>query len=106
MSDRSIEEVMDSSTLSRNTEKREQIERNEVGKLTIQTRAPVVIDNHDRIPTLGASLLPTTAKSAAAALSSAGLIPIGRWRRAKTSFGPKEKSRVGNGPLRWDIAAP
>lgn len=49
----SIEEVMDSSTLNRNTEKREQIERNEVGKLTIQTRAPVVVDNHDRIPSLG-----------------------------------------------------
>jgi len=49
----SIEEVMDSSTLDRNTEKREQLERNEVGKLTIQTRAPLVLDNHDRIPTLG-----------------------------------------------------
>jgi bifunctional enzyme CysN/CysC len=49
----SIEEVMDSSTLNRQTDKREQIERNEVGKLTIQTRAPVVIDNHDRIPSLG-----------------------------------------------------
>jgi bifunctional enzyme CysN/CysC len=49
----SIEEVMDSSTLNRNTDKREQIERNEVGKLTIQTRAPVVVDNHDRIPSLG-----------------------------------------------------
>jgi bifunctional enzyme CysN/CysC len=49
----SIEEVMDSSTLSRSTEARQQTERNEVGKLTIQTRAPVVIDNHDRIPTLG-----------------------------------------------------
>ena len=49
----SIEEVMDSSTLSRNTDKREQLERNEVGKLTVQTRAPLVLDNHDRIPSLG-----------------------------------------------------
>jgi bifunctional enzyme CysN/CysC len=49
----SIEEVMDSSTLDRNTEKRDQLERNEVGKLTVQTRAPLVLDNHERIPSLG-----------------------------------------------------
>src|SRR5207253_4693532 len=30
-----------------------QLERNEVGRLTIQTRSPLVIDNHDRIPNLG-----------------------------------------------------
>src|SRR2546421_2847641 len=49
----SIDQVMDSSTLEATKEKREQLERNEVGRLTIQTRAPLVIDNHDRIPTLG-----------------------------------------------------
>ncbi|MEP7015052.1 MAG: adenylyl-sulfate kinase [Verrucomicrobiota bacterium] len=49
----SIEEVMDSSTLERKIEKREQLARNEVGRLTIQTRGPLVIDNHDRIPNLG-----------------------------------------------------
>src|SRR5438270_1173409 len=49
----SIEEVMDSSTLEATKDKREQLERNEVGRLTIQTRSPLVIDNHDRIPTLG-----------------------------------------------------
>jgi bifunctional enzyme CysN/CysC len=49
----SIEEVMDSSTLETKTDQREQLERNEVGRLTIQTRGPLVIDNHDRIPTLG-----------------------------------------------------
>lgn len=49
----SVEEVMDSSTLERNTGKREQLARNEVGKLTIQTRAPLVLDNHDRVAKLG-----------------------------------------------------
>jgi bifunctional enzyme CysN/CysC len=29
------------------------LERNEVGRLTIQMRSPLVIDNHDRIPKLG-----------------------------------------------------
>jgi len=49
----SIDEVMDSSTLERKIENREALERNEVGRVTIQTRSPLVIDNHDRIPNLG-----------------------------------------------------
>src|SRR5438045_1689260 len=48
----SIEEMMNSSTLERKIDQREQLERNEVGRLTIQTRGPLVIDNHDRIPNL------------------------------------------------------
>src|SRR5258708_39016566 len=44
---------MDSSTLETKSDGREQLERNETGRLTIQTRAPLVIDNHDRIPNLG-----------------------------------------------------
>jgi bifunctional enzyme CysN/CysC len=49
----SIEQVMDSSTLETKTDGREQLERNEIGRLTIQTRGPLVLDNHDRIPNLG-----------------------------------------------------
>jgi bifunctional enzyme CysN/CysC len=49
----SIERVMDSSTLESKSDGREQLERNEIGKLTIQTRGPLVIDNHGRIPNLG-----------------------------------------------------
>jgi len=49
----STEQVMDSSTLERIIEKREQLQRNEVGRVTIQTRAPLVLDNYDRIANLG-----------------------------------------------------
>ena len=49
----SIERVMDSSTLESKGDGREQLERNEIGRLTIQTRGRLVIDNHDRIPNLG-----------------------------------------------------
>jgi bifunctional enzyme CysN/CysC len=49
----SIEQVMDSSTLEPKSDGRQQLERNEIGRLTIQTRGPLVIDNHDRIPNLG-----------------------------------------------------
>src|SRR4029077_15528738 len=37
--------------------KREHLERNEAGQLTIQTRAPLVLDNHDRVPNLGRFVL-------------------------------------------------
>ena len=49
----SIERITDSSTLEIRSDGRERLERNEIGKLTIQTRAPLVIDNHERIPNLG-----------------------------------------------------
>src|SRR5438094_4356817 len=49
----SIEQVVDSSTLEAKTEGREQLERNEIGRLTIQTRSPLVVDNHERVPNLG-----------------------------------------------------
>jgi bifunctional enzyme CysN/CysC len=49
----SIDQVMDSSTLETRKDGRDQLERNEIGKLIIQTRGPLVIDNHDRIPNLG-----------------------------------------------------
>ena len=53
----SLDEVMDSSSLERNATKSDQLARNEVGRLTIQTRAPLVLDNHDRIPALGRFVL-------------------------------------------------
>src|SRR5437764_1153939 len=37
--------------------KADQLARNEVGRLTIQTRAPIVLDNHDRLPPLGRFVL-------------------------------------------------
>jgi bifunctional enzyme CysN/CysC len=63
----SIDRVMDSSTLevkidppsqgSGAASKREQLERNEAGQLTIQTHGPLVLDNHDRVPNLGRFVL-------------------------------------------------
>ncbi|MEY2486851.1 MAG: bifunctional enzyme CysN/CysC [Verrucomicrobiota bacterium] len=53
----SIEEIMDSSTLEAKSGKHDRLERNEVGRLTIQTRAPLVLDNHERIAHLGRFVL-------------------------------------------------
>lgn len=51
-----VDEVMDSSTLAISKGERD-VARNEVARLTLQTRAPLVIDNHDRIPQLGRFVL-------------------------------------------------
>jgi bifunctional enzyme CysN/CysC len=48
-----IERVMDSSTLEIASGTRSELARNEVGRVAIQTRAPLVMDNHDRVPNLG-----------------------------------------------------
>src|SRR5438128_9632664 len=42
----SIEQVMDSSTLEIKSDRREQLDRNDVGRATLQTRAALVVDNH------------------------------------------------------------
>ena len=52
-----IEQVMDSSTLAVTSGAIEEVARNEVGRVTLQTRAPLVMDNHDRIPALGRFVL-------------------------------------------------
>ena len=49
----SIESVLDSSTLQPKTDNHQQLQRNDVGRLTLQTRAPLVLDNHDRLANLG-----------------------------------------------------
>lgn len=48
-----IEQVMDSSTLAISPTAPEQVARNEAGRITLQSRAPLVLDNHDRVPSLG-----------------------------------------------------
>src|SRR4030095_11639927 len=49
----SIDRVIDASKLDAVTEPRRSIARNDVAEITIQTRAPLVMDNHDRLPAMG-----------------------------------------------------
>lgn len=51
-----LEQVIDSSTLEILEGDRD-LARDEVGRVTLQTRAAVVVDNHDRIPSLGRFVL-------------------------------------------------
>lgn len=49
----SIERVIDASTLEVIEGTRTHVARNDVAEITIQTRAPLVLDNHDRLPVMG-----------------------------------------------------
>jgi bifunctional enzyme CysN/CysC len=54
-----IKQVMDSSSLDLVVGDREQVLRNEIGRVVVQTRAPLVLDNHDRVPAIGRFVLTT-----------------------------------------------
>jgi bifunctional enzyme CysN/CysC/sulfate adenylyltransferase subunit 1 len=49
----SVDRVIDASTLEAVREQRNHIARNDVAEITVQTRAPLVMDNHDRLPIMG-----------------------------------------------------
>ena len=48
-----IEQVMDSSTLAVEPGGSESVGRNQVARVTLQSRGPLVLDNHERVPALG-----------------------------------------------------
>lgn len=52
-----VSNVVDVATLDRAAGDRAGLRINEVGDLTLQTRSPLVVDNHDRVPTLGRFVL-------------------------------------------------
>jgi bifunctional enzyme CysN/CysC len=58
----SIERVMDSSTLAVSSGDKIELARNEAGRVTIQTRAPLVMDNHERVPNLGRFVIQSRGK--------------------------------------------
>ena len=52
-----IGNVIDAATLNAAVAERTELRANEVGELTLQTRAPLVVDNHERVPALGRFIL-------------------------------------------------
>ena len=52
-----IENVIDVATLDSAPAERSELRANEVGEVTLQTRGPLVFDNHDRVPSLGRFVL-------------------------------------------------
>jgi bifunctional enzyme CysN/CysC len=52
-----LRSVIDAGTLDSAANDRDELRINEAGEVTLQTRAPLVFDNHDRVPTLGRFVL-------------------------------------------------
>jgi len=96
----SIEEVMDSSTLETKTDQREQLERNEVGRLTIQTRGPLVIDNHDRIPNLGRFAIVDDGRICGGGTISGGVYTDRQVAKSKNIFWTEGKITAGHRAIR------
>jgi bifunctional enzyme CysN/CysC len=53
----SLANIIDAATLGAPPTQRNELRINEVGEVTLQTRAPLVLDNHDRVPALGRFVL-------------------------------------------------
>ena len=82
----SVEEVMDSSTLEVKASSDEGLERNDVGRVTIQTRAPLVLDNHDRVPNLGRFVLVDNDEIYAGGIVSGGVYTDRTVAKSKNIF--------------------
>jgi bifunctional enzyme CysN/CysC len=52
-----VGKVIDAATLDSAPTGRDELRINEVGEVTLQTRAPLVLDNHDRVPSMGRFVL-------------------------------------------------
>ena len=92
----SIEQVMDSSTLETTSDGREQLERNEIGRLTIQTRGPLVIDNHDRIPNLGRFVIIDDGQICGGGTIFGGVYTDRTVAKSKNIFWTEEKLRLAS----------
>ena len=92
----SIEHMTDSSTLETNSDGREQLERNEIGRLTIQTRGPLVIDNHDRIPNLGRFVIVDDGRICGGGTISGGVYTDRKAAKSKNIFWTEGKITAAN----------
>ena len=52
-----VGKVIDAATLESASAERAELRINEVAEVTLQTRAPLVLDNHDRVPSMGRFVL-------------------------------------------------
>jgi bifunctional enzyme CysN/CysC len=91
----SIEEVMDSASLERTSSGAQQLARNEVGRVIIHTRAPVVLDNHDRVPNLGRFVLVDNGMIVAGGIVHGGVYTDRATVKSKNIFWSEGKITAG-----------
>src|SRR5947208_14855424 len=91
---------MDSSTLESKSDRREQLDRNDVGRVTIQTRAALVIDNHDRIPNLGRFVIVDDGQICGGGTIFGGTYTDRAVAKSKNIFWTEEKITAGERAVR------
>ena len=96
----SIEQVIDSATLETKSDQRERLERNEIGRLTIQTRSPLVIDNYDRVPNLGRFVIVDDGKICGGGTIFGGVYTDRTVAQSKNIFWTEEKITARERALR------
>ena len=96
----SIEQVMDSSTLEKTSDAREHLQRNEIGRLAIQTRGPLVIDNYDRVPNLGRFVIVDDGKICGGGTIFGGVYTDRTVAKSKNIFWTEEKITARERALR------
>ena len=96
----SIEQVIDSATLETKSDQRERLERNEIGRLTIQTRGPLVIDNYDRVPNLGRFVIVDDGKICGGGTIFGGVYTDRTVAKSKNIFWTEEKITARERALR------
>ena len=96
----SIEQVINSATLETKSDQRERLERNEIGKLTIQTRSPLVIDNYDRVPNLGRFVIVDDGKICGGGTIFGGVYTDRTVAKSKNIFWTEEKITARERALR------
>jgi bifunctional enzyme CysN/CysC len=104
-----IANVIDAATLDSAAAERSEIRINEVGEVTLQTRAPLVFDNHDRVPSLGRFILADADHLVGGGIISGGLYTTSKavksdnifWSESEVTAERRAKRNQHRGAVIW-----
>jgi bifunctional enzyme CysN/CysC len=104
-----VANVLDAATLDSAAEERSGIQINEVGEVTLQTRAPLVFDNHDRVPSLGRFILADADHLVGGGIITGGLYTTSNavksdnifWSESEVTAERRAKRNLHRGAVIW-----
>jgi bifunctional enzyme CysN/CysC len=92
--------VIDAATLDPAAVERGELRLNEVGDVTLQTRAPLVLDNHERVPTMGRFVLVDGDSLAGGGVISGALYTRSKAVKSENIFWSESEITAGRRALR------
>ena len=104
-----IANVVDAATLDSAAAQRSAIQINEVGEVTLQTRAPLVFDNHERVPSLGRFIIANADHLVGGGIISGGLYTTSNavksdnifWSESEVTAERRAKRNQHRGAVIW-----